>query len=52
MGYSQKRDGHERRARYRAVLPRSSGAIRRSAGTFSSKKDADKAWQQAETTLG
>ena len=47
MGYSQKRVGRDGKPRYTAVYHNVRGD-RRSAGTFSSKKDADKAWQQAE----
>jgi integrase len=47
MGYSQKRVGRNSRPRYTAVYQDLRGE-RHSAGTFSSKKDADKAWQKAE----
>jgi integrase len=47
MGYSQKRVGRDGKPRYTAVYHSVRGD-RRSAGTFSSKKDSDKAWQQAE----
>jgi integrase len=47
MGYSQKRAGRDGKPRYTAVYHSVRGD-RRSAGTFSSKKDSDKAWQQAE----
>ena len=47
MGYSQKRVGRDGKPRYTAVYHNVRGD-RRSAGTFSSKKDSDKAWQQAE----
>ena len=51
MGYSQKRAGADRKPRYTAVYQDLRG-IRRSAGTFSNKKDADRAWQKAEARLG
>lgn len=51
MGYSQKRVGRDGKPRYTAVYQDVRGE-RRSAGTFSSKKDADKAWQKAEARQG
>jgi integrase len=51
MGYSQKRPGRDGKARYTAVYQDLRGE-RRSAGTFSSKKAADKAWQKAEARIG
>ena len=51
MGYSQKRVGRDGKPRYTAVYHDVRGE-RRSAGTFSSKKDADKAWQKAEAREG
>jgi integrase len=51
MGYSQKRVGHSGKPRYTAVYQDIRGE-RRSAGTFSSRKDADRAWQKAEARLG
>ncbi len=51
MGYSQKRAGHGGKPRYTAVYQDIRGE-RRSAGTFSNKKDADRAWQKAEARLG
>jgi integrase len=50
MGYSQKRIGSKGNPRYTAVFHDLRGE-RHSAGTFSSKKDADKAWQKAELRL-
>ena len=47
MGYPQKRVGRDGKPRYTSVYQNVRGD-RRSAGTFSSKKDSDKAWQQAE----
>ena len=47
MGYAQKRLGRGGKPRYTAVYPDLRGE-RRSAGTFSSKKDANAAWQRAE----
>jgi integrase len=47
MGYSQKRVGRDGKPRYTAVYHNMRGD-RRSAGTFSNKKDSDKVWQQAE----
>ena len=50
MGYAQKRVGRDGKPRYTAVYHNARGE-RRSAGTYSSKRDADKAWQQAELRL-
>jgi integrase len=47
MGYAQKRVGRGGKPRYTAVYHDLRGE-RRSAGTFSSKKDANAAWQRAE----
>jgi hypothetical protein len=47
MGYAQKRVGRDGKPRYTAVY-RDLRGERRSAGTFSSKKDANAAWQRAE----
>ena len=47
MGYAQKRLGRDGKPRYTAVYHDIRGN-RRSAGTFSSKKDANTAWQRAE----
>ena len=47
MGYAQKRAGRDGKPRYTAVYHDLRGE-RRSAGTFSSKKDANAAWQRAE----
>ena len=47
MGYAQKRPGRDGKPRYTAVYHDLRGE-RRSAGTFSSKKDANTAWQRAE----
>src|SRR5262245_14377801 len=51
MGYSKKRANRDGRPRYTACYLDARGFLR-SAGTFSSKKDADKAWQKAEMKLG
>lgn len=51
MGYSKKRIDGNGKPRYTACYLDVRGSLR-SAGTFSSKKDADKAWQTAETRLG
>jgi integrase len=51
MGYSQKRVGQDGKPRYTAVYQDIRGE-RRSAGTFSNKKDADRAWQKAEARSG
>jgi integrase len=51
MGQSRKRVGSDGKARYTAYYDDITGR-RRSAGTFSSRKDADKAWQRAETKTG
>ena len=47
MGYAQKRLGRDGKPRYTAVYHDIRGS-RRSAGTFSSKKAANTAWQRAE----
>jgi hypothetical protein len=47
MGYTQKRSGRNGKPRYTAVYRNLRGE-RRSAGTYSSLKDSDKAWQKAE----
>jgi hypothetical protein len=51
MGYAQKRIGRDGKPRYTAVYQDIRGE-RRSAGTFSSKKDANAAWQRAEAKVG
>ena len=51
MGYAQKRVGRDGKPRYTAVYQDIRGE-RRSAGTFSSKKDANAAWQRAEAKIG
>jgi len=51
MGWSQKRIAKDGAKRYRACYRDIRGQIQ-TAGTFSSKRDADKAWQRAETKLG
>jgi hypothetical protein len=50
MGFAKKRVGKDGRARYTAVYLDQRGS-ERSAGTFSSEKAADRAWQQAEVEL-
>lgn len=50
MGYSKKRTSRDGKPRYTACYLDVRGALR-SAGTFSNRKDADKAWQKAETKL-
>ena len=50
MGYSQKRADRDGKPRYTAVYHDVRGE-RRSAGTFSNRRDADKAWQKAELRL-
>lgn len=51
MGYSKKRTDRNGKPRYTACYRDVRGSLR-SAGTFSNKKDADKAWQAAETRVG
>ena len=51
MGYSKKRIDRNGKPRYTRLLPRRARRSLRSVGTFSNKKDADKAWQQAETKI-
>jgi integrase len=50
MGYSRARAGRDGRPRYTAYYWDIRGR-ERSAGTFSSKKDADKAWQREEAKV-
>src|SRR5262249_60261144 len=50
MGWNQKRTTRNRGIRYRACYRDLRGQIQ-TAGTFSSKRNADKAWQKAETRL-
>ena len=50
MGWTQKRKTRDGEIRYRACYRDVRGRIQ-AAGTFSSKRDADKAWQKAETRL-
>ena len=47
MGYSKKRTDRHGKPRYTACYLDVRGSLR-SAGTFTSKRDSDKAWQQAE----
>jgi integrase len=51
VGYAKKRINRDGKARYTACYLDVRGALR-SAGTFSSKRDADKAWQKAEMKIG
>ena len=51
MGYLNERTDRNGNPRYTVVLPRCPRGALRSAGTYSSKKDADKAWQKAEAKL-
>jgi integrase len=51
MGYSKRRLDRNGKPRYTACYLDARGSLR-SAGTFTSKKDADKAWQKAETGIG
>ena len=50
MGYCRKRTSRDGKARYTAYYWDLKGR-ERSAGTFPSKRDADKAWQRAEARL-
>lgn len=50
MGYSRKRAGRDGKPRYTAYYFDIRGR-ERSAGTFSNKKDANKAWQDAESNV-
>lgn len=50
MGYSRKRRGKNGRVRYQGVYQDSRG-MDRSAGTFDSKKLAEKAWQRAQAKV-
>ena len=48
MGWSKKRTYAKGRAAYTAIY-RDIRGVERSAGTFSTRKEADKAWTKAET---
>ena len=50
MGYSRIRNGRDGKPRYTAYYWDIRGR-ERSAGTYSSKKDADKAWRRAEAKV-
>jgi integrase len=50
MGFARKRVGKDGKPRYTAIYVDLRGAIR-SAGTFTSEKTADRAWQKAEVEL-
>jgi hypothetical protein len=50
VGYSRKRVGRDGRPRYTAYYWDAKDR-ERSAGTFPNKKDADRAWQRAETKV-
>lgn len=50
MGFSRKRLGSDGKSRYTAYYVDVKGR-ERSAGTFANKRDADKAWQRAQTKL-
>ena len=50
MGYLKERTGRNGKVRYTACYLDVRGSLR-SAGTFSNQKDANKAWQKAETKL-
>jgi hypothetical protein len=50
MGWTQKRKTRDGGIRYRACYRDVRGRIQ-AAGTFSNRRDADKAWQKAETRL-
>jgi integrase len=50
MGYARKRIGRDGKARYTAYYADIRGS-ERSAGTFSSKKDANDAWQDADASV-
>lgn len=49
MGFSRKRVGHDGRPRYTAYYLDTQGR-ERSAGTFATRRDADRSWQQVEAT--
>jgi Phage integrase, N-terminal SAM-like domain len=51
MGYSKKRIDRNGKPRYTACYLDVRGSLR-SAGTYSNKKDADKAWQKSEIRVG
>jgi integrase len=51
MGYAKKRIDRHGKPRYTACYLDARGSLR-SAGTFTNKKEADRAWQAAETRLG
>lgn len=49
MGFSRRRVGHDGRPRYTAYYLDTQGR-ERSAGTFATRRDADRSWQQVEAT--
>jgi hypothetical protein len=51
VGYSKKRIDRHGKPRYTACYLDARGSLR-SAGTFTNKKEADKAWQTAQTRVG
>ncbi|HEX6968399.1 MAG TPA: N-terminal phage integrase SAM-like domain-containing protein, partial [Micromonosporaceae bacterium] len=50
MGYAKKRKGNNGKYRYTACYVDIKGRLR-SAGTYSNKREADKAWQRAEVEV-
>jgi hypothetical protein len=50
VGFARKRTAHDGTSRYAAVYPDARGQVRQ-AGTFSTKKDANLAWQRAEVAV-
>src|SRR5215467_3716185 len=51
MGFSRKRTGTGGRVRYTAIY-RDLRGRQRSAGSFATRREADRAWQRAEVMLG
>lgn len=50
MGWSRRRTGQEGKARYQATYRDGQGRVR-TPGTYTNRKDADRAWLQAELVL-
>ena len=51
MGWSRERIGSDGKVRY-AALYRDLKGRQRSAGTFGTERQADRAWQRAEASIG
>src|ERR1700738_5598008 len=50
MGFSRERAGRDGTVRFQALYDDAKG-VRQSAGTYATKREADKAWQRTESKL-